>query len=144
MKIKTVQRKHVHFQKSSVTVLLSNVKRGPKITPINYADLAVWERKYLHSPKTWECVTKTKQSNKLGPAHSSRGLKQWTQAEKQCILIVMRVVQHGNVSSGTHPYRNVPAFWCQCYQAMSVCPFLLKYYNPIIPQRGHLTFKYLR
>lgn len=96
------------FKNPPVTIPLSNVKMGPRITPINYAYLAVWERKYSHSPKTWECVTKTKQPNKLGPAHSSRGLKHWVPAEGQSALIVTQAVQHGNLSSGTHPGRNVP------------------------------------
>lgn len=89
------------FEKPPVTIPLSNVKVGPKITPINYAYLAVWERKYSHSPKTWECVTKTKQPNKLGLAHSSRGL---VPAEGQSVLIVTQVVQHGNLSSGNVPH----------------------------------------
>lgn len=48
---------------------------SPKIAPINYAYLAAWERKCPRSSKTWECVTKTQQANKLGPARSSRGLE---------------------------------------------------------------------
>lgn len=63
------------FKKPPVTILPSNVKRSPKIAPINYAYLAAWERKCPRSPKTWECVTKTKQANKLGPARSSGGLE---------------------------------------------------------------------
>lgn len=72
------------FSKPPVTTLPSNVKMSPKIAPINYAYLAAWERKCPRSPKTWECVTKTKQANKLGPARSSRGLEmQWMPAEGQ-------------------------------------------------------------
>ncbi len=119
------------------------VRMGPKITPINYAYLAVWERKYLHSPKTWECVTKTKQPNKPGPAHSSRGLKQWVPAEGQSAVIVTQVVQHGNLSSGTHPGRNAAddGFFVSVLQAMSVCPFYWStqgYHKPTIPRRRHL------
>lgn len=79
------------FTNPSVTIRLSDVKMGPKINPINYAYLAVWERKYLHSPKTWECVTKPKQPNKLGPAHSPRGLKQRVPTEGQSEVIVTQV-----------------------------------------------------
>lgn len=56
------------FANTPVTTALSNVEIGPKITPINFAYLALWERKYLQSSKTWECIMKTKQANKVGPA----------------------------------------------------------------------------
>lgn len=113
------------FKNPPVTILRSNVKMSPKITPINYVYQAVWERKYLHSPKTWECVTKTKQPNKLGPAHSSIGLKQRVPAEGQSGLTVTHVLLHGNRSSGTHLGRNVPddGFLVSVLEAMSVCPF---------------------
>ena len=107
------------FKNPPVTMLLSNVKAGPKITPINYAYLAVWERKYSHSPKTWECVTKTKQPNKLRPAHSSRGL---VPAEGQSVLIVTQVVQHGNLSSGNVPHDD-DGFLCVC---VCVCVSVLQ------------------
>lgn len=48
------------FINTPVTLVLSNVKIGPKITPINFAYLALWERKFLQSSKTWECITKNK------------------------------------------------------------------------------------
>ena len=131
-----------------VTILLSDVKMGAKINSTNYAYLAVWERKYLHSPKTWECVTKPKQQNKLRPAHSSRGPKHWVPAEGQYV-IVTQVVQHGNLSSGTHQGKNVPSWWLSCVSAANhvSLPLLLKHTG--IPQTHHptkevFTSKYLR
>lgn len=132
------------FKNPPITTLLSNVKMGPKMTPINYVYLAVWERKYLHSPKTWECVMKTKQPNKLGLACSSWGLTQWAPAEGQSVVIVTQVVKHGNLSFGTHLSRNVPddGFFCvSTLQAMSVFPFYWSTqgsHKPTIPQRRHL------
>lgn len=95
------------FTNPPVTILLSDVKVGPKINLINYAYLAVWERKYLHSPKAWECVRNpNNQTNRDMLIHL--GLKQQVPAEGQSVDIVTQVVLHGNLSSGTHPGRNVP------------------------------------
>lgn len=47
-------------------------KAGPQITPINDVYLDVWERKHMHSSKTWEWRNKTKQQNKLNKFNCPR------------------------------------------------------------------------
>lgn len=95
------------FGNPPVTILLSYVKRGPKINPINYAYLPVWERKYLHSPTAWECVRNpNNQTNWELLVHLA--LKQQETAEGQFVDVVTQVALHGNPSSGTNPGKNVP------------------------------------
>lgn len=107
-----------------ITIMLSDVKMDPKMNPTNYAYLAIWERKCLHSPKTWECVSKPKQPNKLGPAHSSRGLKQRVASEGQFLfwrkLSNTGIFPQGHIQAGTSP---MMAFLCQLYGPCQSAPF---------------------
>lgn len=122
---------NVYFHNSSsYKAPLSNVKAGPQITPIIYVYLDVWERKYLHSPKIWECRTKTKQPNKFGSAHSFGPLSfipPVGRASRQRIRLGCSEArhQHGKPSSERiHPGGNVSddAILISLAQSMSVCP----------------------